>query len=237
MAGWLRLADGRPPARRFCSQDVVAGDGTTSVTVLAGALLKASLLLLEQVCHACVHARCTHWRPKGGRRCWMRVAGAPLEAVPDLSSGAGKRPRCAGCVCSIHCALRSADGGWLAGSPFSLPVHHHTCRACTPQSLAMPSARRAARRWRQARGGGHGWPGGCCRCCCRCHCSSGCGRRLCCSQLESSCSRHESTELALQVWPAAGGQHPCPRSPGLANRPYIAGSDGQRGDPCQHRGP
>ena len=35
----------------YCTtpQDVVAGDGTTSVTVLAGALLKASLDLLEQV--------------------------------------------------------------------------------------------------------------------------------------------------------------------------------------------
>lgn len=33
------------------SQDVVAGDGTTSVTVIAGALLKKSLELLEKGVH------------------------------------------------------------------------------------------------------------------------------------------------------------------------------------------
>ena len=36
------------------SQDVVAGDGTTSVTVLAGALLKGSLELLEKGVHPTV---------------------------------------------------------------------------------------------------------------------------------------------------------------------------------------
>lgn len=39
----------RPP--KTTAQDVVAGDGTTSVTVIAGSLLKKSLELLEKGVH------------------------------------------------------------------------------------------------------------------------------------------------------------------------------------------
>ena len=38
----------------YCTQDVVAGDGTTSVTVICGALLKKCLELLERGIHATV---------------------------------------------------------------------------------------------------------------------------------------------------------------------------------------
>lgn len=43
-----------PHARPSCFQDVVAGDGTTSVTVLCGALLKKSLELLERGAWPCL---------------------------------------------------------------------------------------------------------------------------------------------------------------------------------------
>lgn len=43
------------PTRGFhCLQDVVAGDGTTSVTVICGALLKKCLDLLERGVHPTV---------------------------------------------------------------------------------------------------------------------------------------------------------------------------------------
>ena len=50
-----------------------AGDGTTSVVVLAGALLKAAESLLDRGIHPNIISEGTYWVTKASKRPWTKV--------------------------------------------------------------------------------------------------------------------------------------------------------------------
>ena len=147
------------------SQDVVAGDGTTSVVVICGALLKKSLELLDRGVHPTVisdafnraAAKAVEVRGEGGGGgCGggARGGGAAREgstpaSVGSASVGAGPPPSCP------HTPARSAP---LAHQP----THPGAHRRCNPRGPGRPRGAHSRRRHVPLLKGGGAtlWPAG-----------------------------------------------------------------------------
>ena len=135
----LRCAEPRCAAPRCACplQDVVAGDGTTSVTVIAGALLRKSLELLERGVHPTIISDA--FNKAAQKACEVRAVHA-VHAVRAvlcmLRCDCAAVLRWAGLCC--RCSPRWP---WVAPGPPALPAEAAACRGAR-RRVTRPGAPR-----------------------------------------------------------------------------------------------